>query len=312
MNSATQGEGADDCVIPGPVEPEALERYLFKRSPFDGADEVRRYVELESGEEAVNYLEKLSTERVIGRDHETWDVHTTGERYWVITNPTNLYSQRLFPSADYTLTFHVGLTARIASRRRADVEEDEQSRLVAAWRRWEQAGEALDAAREAEEFQAVGMRCRECLLVLVRSIADESMVPPGQERPKAGDFVQWSENIADALASGSSAKQMRSYLKGLAKSCWQLVSWLTHAANAVRFDAEMAVEATQATLAAYSTALLRFEQGVPTRCPDCSSYQVSSRYLPEKDESGSYVTVCGSCGWFDHEQARSTAADEGE
>jgi hypothetical protein len=47
----------------------------------------------------------------------TWDVHTTGDRYWVITNPTNLYSQQLFPSMDYTLSFHVGVTARMVARR---------------------------------------------------------------------------------------------------------------------------------------------------------------------------------------------------
>lgn len=33
-------------------------------------------------------------------------------RWWVITNPTNLYSHYEFPSADYTLSFHIGVVAR--------------------------------------------------------------------------------------------------------------------------------------------------------------------------------------------------------
>jgi len=293
----------DECVIPHPAPPEALECYLLKQSPFDGADDIRNYVESQSPEEEVTYLERIANERVLGHDHEIWDVHTSGERYWVITDLTNLYPQRLFPSADYTLTFHIGLMARLASRREGATADEQKERLLSAWRRWTQAAEALDHAREAEEFQAVGMRCRECLLALVRLIAMESMVPPGCEAPKMGDFIRWSELIADALVRGSSAKELRGYLKAVAKSSWHLVSWLTHASSAVRLDGEIAVEATQSTLVAYGMALMRFEHGVPLRCPQCSSYKVMTRYLPELGAESPYVTVCGACGWtdIDHE-----------
>ena len=247
----------DDCVIPHPVEPEVLERYLLKQSPFDGSDDIRQYVESQSPEEEVTYLERILSERVVGRDHEIWDVHTTGERYWVITNPTNLYAQRFFPSADYTLTFHVGLVARLASRREGSADDEQKARLLPAWRQWMQAAEALDQAHEAEEFQAVGMRCRECLLALVRSIAAESMVEPSHEAPKVGDFVHWSELIANVLARGASAKELRGYLKTVAKAAWHLVSWLTHASNAIRFDGEMAVEATHSTLVTNGVSLIR-------------------------------------------------------
>ncbi len=60
----------------------------------------------------------------MGRDHDVWDVHTDKDRWWVVTNPTNLYSQTLMPSLDYTLSFDVGLMARngrldtLAARRR--------------------------------------------------------------------------------------------------------------------------------------------------------------------------------------------------
>lgn len=287
----------DDCVIPSPVEPEALERYLLKQSPYDGSEEIRSYVESQSPKEQVTYLERIADERVLGSDHEIWDVHTTGERYWVITHPTNLYSQRLFPSADYTLTFHVGLMARLASRQRGGADEEQRNRLASAWRRWTQAAQALDEAHEAEEFQAVGMRCRECLLDLARSIAEESMVPPGREAPKSGDFIHWSELIADALISGPSAREVRSYLKTIAKSAWQLVSWLTHASNAVRFDGEMAVEATHSAVVAFAAAVIRFEHGVPSRCPQCNSYKIATRYLAEIESDGVYACVCETCGW---------------
>ena len=287
----------EECLIPGPAPPEALEKYLLKREPFDGAEEITAYVEGQSPGETVTYLERIAEERVHGVDHETWDVHTSGERYWVITNPTNLYSQRLFPSADYTLSFHVGLMARVMSRRTTGVEEEQQDHLSAAWRRWTQAAEALDRSKEAEEFQAVGMRSREALLALTREIADESMVPKGTASPKSGDFIHWAELIVNALASGSRNAEVRAYLKAITRSTWQLVAWLTHASSAIRLDAEIAVDATRTVIAALGMALLRFRQGVPSRCPRCSSYRVSTIYVGELSETMPYAPVCQSCGW---------------
>jgi hypothetical protein len=287
----------NECLIPDTVSPEALGKYLLKRSPFDGAGEISEYVQGQSPKESVTYLEKVSSERILGRDYTTWDVHTTGERYWVITNPTNRYSQRLFPSADYTLSFHVGLMSRVLSRRQPQADDEAQDRLAAAWRRWIQAAEALDQANEAEEFQAVGMRCRECLLALARDIADESMVPKGAIPPKASDFIDWSALIANAIASGSSAREVRSYLKTSAKAAWQLVAWLTHASTAVRFDADLAVDATHTALASFGIALMRFEHGIPSQCPECLSYQVSTVYVGEVSEGMTYAPVCHACGW---------------
>jgi hypothetical protein len=70
-------------------------------------------------DEKVLHLEKVASERIFDRQHDVWDVHTDKERWWVVTQPTNLYSQTLMPSLDYTLSFHIGLMARMAARRKA-------------------------------------------------------------------------------------------------------------------------------------------------------------------------------------------------
>src|SRR6202044_1634687 len=150
-------------------------------------------------------------------------------------------------------------------RRKGAKDERTADRLAAAFRRWEQAAEMLDRAEESEEIQAVGMRFRECLLAFVRSVAAPGMVPTGQVEPKAGDFIHWSELIADAIARGGQAAEIRGYLKAVARSTWQLVSWLTHAANAVRYDGTAAVDATYAVLNAFGAALLRYERPVTDR-----------------------------------------------
>ena len=84
----------------------------------------------------------------------------------------------------------------------------------------------------------------------------------------------------------------------MAKSTWQLVSGLTHATNAVRFDAHMAIQATGSTLVAFGLALIRHERGVPDRCPKCSSYRVVSLFEPDlmAHSESPYVVTCESCG----------------
>jgi hypothetical protein len=257
------------------------------------------YMKSQAPDEEVTHLEKVASERIYDRLHEVWDVHTDEGRWWVIEPLTNLYPQDDFPSMDYVLSFHVGLMARVVSRQTPSVSEEELDRFAGAWRKWQQAADALRQADESEEFQAVGMRCREALLTYVREVSTAALVPAEQEAPKLGDFIHWSELIAEAVAQGRSAGRIRSYLKKIAASSWELVSWLTHAQNATRFDAHLAVDATENVLAAFGMALVRFERGEPARCPVCSSYKMGSDYRPELGEESSYITVCEVCGWED-------------
>lgn len=125
------------------------------------------------------------------------------------------------------------------------------------------------------------------------------MVAEGKEAPKRGDFVGWTGRIADHIAGGSSASRVRSYLKGIANTTWELANWLTHAQNATRFDGEMTVDATGHLLGVFSLALVRFERGQPDRCPQCDSYRLTSDYRPELGGDGAYVTLCEACGWED-------------
>jgi hypothetical protein len=169
---------------------------------------------------------------------------------------------------------------------------------VAVWRRWEEASNALDAAEEAEEFQAVGMRCRECLIQLVRSVARAEMVPKGLEVPQDSNVVGWSEHIANAIAAGGSAEHLRGHLKSIVKSTWQMAQWLTHAANAARWDASSVLDATQAVIVAFGSAVMRYESGTPDRCPKCGSYRVAVGYNPEM--SRLYISACEKCDWRSH------------
>jgi hypothetical protein len=115
-------------------------------------EEIRAYVEREADEDVV-HVELAASELVGPVRHEIWDVHCTDSRWWVLTNPTNLYSQADFKSRDVALTFRVGLALRVAYRdeHRVPVAPSSAALLPGSWRRWEQALETYMAGDEAED-----------------------------------------------------------------------------------------------------------------------------------------------------------------
>src|SRR3954447_18951239 len=156
----------DECVVHDhPVPPELLARYSPDRDP-DSEQDIARYVEIEADDETVQHVELIKTEYVLGDAYEVWDVTTDKGQWWVVSNPTNLYSQKHFPSLDYTLSFHVGLMMRVMSRS-AKEGEGEASPFDEVIRLQVQAADRLEKAIEAVDFQAVGMQLRESLISLV-------------------------------------------------------------------------------------------------------------------------------------------------
>jgi hypothetical protein len=282
-----------ECVIPPAIPKPELHKLMFRHSELE-AQAIRDYMAREARDEKVLHVEKVASERIFGREHDVWDVHTDKERWWVVTTPTNLYSQTLMPSLDYTLSFHIGLMARVEARREPEGTEAEQQLLLVTNRKMVQASEAFDQADEAEEFQAVGMQCRECLLTLVRELIDESEIAKGDDIPKASDFPAWNERIANSVAPGSSAEYIRGYLKTTAERAWRLANWLTHASNASRADAELALSAVGHVISNYAMWVLRKKVFAPERCERCKSYRITVDWRP--DLGGIYVPRCEACG----------------
>lgn len=177
--------------------------------------------------------------------------------------------------------------------------EEQTEHFPVAWRKWEQAGEALNKANEAEDFQAVGMRCRESLIAFAHQASVVVKTESEASLPKASDFTSWSELIANEIAAGSSSERRRSYLKSAAKSTWQLVNWLTHTSNVTEFDAYFAFQATGHVLSSWSLSSIRFKLDDPWKCSKCGSY------ASENDDRYEYgigilrMTSCKVCSWED-------------
>ncbi len=272
----------------------------MKRAHEQEERAIREYVLAESpAGEIVRSAEKIKTESIGDRHYDIWDVRTRRHRWWVITNLTNLYSQRDYPTVDAAFSLHLGLMERLLNRDQPRGTKEERERFAGAWRRWSQASEALSEAGEAEDFQAIGVRCREALLSFLHDVSATAMVPEGQEPPKRSDFIHWTEHIAGHVAPGEGNERVRGYLKDVAKATWELVNWLTHAKNAVGTDATLAVEGTGSALFAFGMAIIRKEKGIPDRCPQCASYRMARDWRPEFGPDHEYVSRCEACDWED-------------
>ena len=81
-------------------------------------EHVETYMRSQLPTQGLELAQKVYSERVHAECHDIWDVHTKRSRWWVITNPTNLYSQKQFPNMDLALTFHVGLCLRVPNNER--------------------------------------------------------------------------------------------------------------------------------------------------------------------------------------------------
>jgi hypothetical protein len=301
----------NDCEIPPAIPKAELHKLVMAQSEHEHREisdyinwqcnkkrelEIEKTGSSEIAEEVVEHAEKIKSERVWGVDYDVWDVHTNLTRWWVITSPTNLYSQKLMPSLDYTLSFHIGLMARVDAQRAPNGDETTQELLLVTSRKIFQAQEAFDAADEAEDFQAIGLLCREALTSFTREIVAAGMVSDIAEAPKLSDFPGWADQVIGARAAGGSAEYIRGYLKSVCQKGWQLANWLTHAKNATREDARLALSATEHIVDELTGLVLKALTGAPERCGKCGSHRISVTWRPDEGEAGEYVARCEVCG----------------
>ncbi len=296
-----------DCVIHDhPVPASELGRYSVDRDSHSEQD-IASYVEGQARDEIVQHVERVRREVVLGDAYDIWDVTTDKDRWWVITNWTNLYSQKYFPSLDYTISFHIGLMARLRSQS-GNIDPEEPTPFDEVIRRADQAETRLDSAVEVEDFQAVGMLLRESLISLVQALRRRVPLEDHVEKPKDADFVGWSELLMNELCSGRSNKDLRQYLKTMAKESWQLANWLTHTRSATKTASSIAKHSCQAIIGHYIQILEGGRSEKIGKCPVCKSSNIRSHFDIAIPPDGQYYSSCGVCDWTDHPPHSDTEA----
>jgi hypothetical protein len=262
-------------------------------------DRILSYMCDQAPDENIELAQKVYSEQVHAVRHDIWDVHTDRARWWVITSPTNLYRQDQFPNMDLALTFHVGLCLRIPKSERQSLSDLPVEPLIGCWRGLDEVSEALERAEEVEDFQAIGVRCREALLTFSHIAQDMIELSEPATAPRKSDFRAWIEIIADVALPGQNHQERRGLLKTVANGAWKFANWLTHARDIQLNDAEAAFAATELTVSLFTTALIRHVRRVPDRCPSCASHRLSpERGVHSSNPETVYERpVCEKCGW---------------
>jgi hypothetical protein len=227
---------------------------------------------------------------------KVWDVITDKDRYWVISNALNLYSQKHFPSLDYTISFHIGLVMRMRSQSRR-VDADDPHPFDEVFRRQQQAEDRLETAVEAEDRQAVGMLLRECLISLSDAARRRVTIRASGTLLQGSNFVGWVVVLAGELCAGRSKKVLRHYLTRTAKETWDLVNWPTHHRNADKTSSIIAFHACQTIVGHVAQLLMQHETEAHPRCPHCASRRIRAHFDITIGEDGDYYSTCGECGW---------------
>jgi hypothetical protein len=273
--------------------------------PAHEAKVIRKYVDSQTRDENdhATTVQQVGGRRLGGRSYEFFDVWTeTGTRWWVITNPLNLYSQEAFQIVEQAFTHHLGLSQILRERDRRDIPDDDSESVTPAWRRFVRAANAMNDASEAEDFQAVGIKCREALIALARQHMTDEWVPTVSDPPQAANFKGWLDIYAEALFP---ARRPRSYLKTMGEKTWDLTVWLQHYADARDWDAEMVLDATAHLINTLELAIVRHDEEPPARCPQCDSYRLSSDgdiRTVNGEEGWLSQEVCSACGWRGEEE----------
>jgi hypothetical protein len=270
--------------------------------------EIRDYVASQQDafgleDQNVEIVQRVGRRRISGKTYVIYDVKMSGgSRWWVITEHINLYSQHHYPRIDDALTHHIGLMSVVNEQFRIQPDEEQVAPARAALRRYESAVSAMAEAVEAEDFQSVGIRCRDALIALGMAYVDDEWVvfADGDERPKAADAKGWLRIYADSLSGN---KRQHDFVRALVEKAWDAIVALQHDSNATEWDAEVVLIATQAIFRTFGTLLTKQRYGEAERCPECDSYRLrddsdGSGLTMEDGRVGTWVwRTCESCGW---------------
>jgi hypothetical protein len=262
-------------------------------------EKVTSYFEGQAPDLKVEFIQKVYSENVLGHCHDVWDVHTDHDRWWVITSPSNLYSQEQFPNMDLALTFHVGLCLRIPRSEKQKLSELPLEPFAQCYRYLSEASEALGQAEEVLDYQSIGMRCREALLAFAD--AAQTVLPwtSMDLKPKQADLRAWADHICAVTMAGDSHKERRHLFKNQLESAWTFANWLTHAKGSKWHDAEAAIATTENAIGLCTSSVIRHMRGVPETCPACGSHRLS----PERGFRSDLPDIewerptCTKCDW---------------
>ncbi len=274
-------------------------------------DEVIEYVEEQNGGKCKVISAKIeSSFDDLEFEVNVWNVKTdTARNWWVVEGeelPMNLYSQdALYLTSDEVYSFHIGLMSRMMKAREEYTSEDYIKAATLGieitpvlLRKLRNTADQLESAKEVEDFQAIGVQCREILIELGNAIYKLGMEGE-EEQPQKSNFKKKAELFIKFYLNDSENSDYRSYLKKITEATWDYANKITHSQNTTIYEASTCIALIISLVSIYENIQHKiFDPISQFICKNCKSKKVTI----SGDEHGedSIVTKlyikCEECG----------------
>jgi hypothetical protein len=243
--------------------------------------EVIKYIEGQSKNECKVVSAKI--ERAfedLGTKVNVWNVRTNIEdSWWVVEGidfPMNLYPQDAYYfGTDEAYSFHIGIISRMKAEYKPEKYVDamtvESGIEPTLYRKLSKVASLIDTAYEVEDFQTLGVQCREILIELGNGVYSEEMAS-GEEQPQASNFKKKAELFTCWVLKGAVNKDYRKYIKRITESTWDFCNKLTHSTNATFYEVSSCVSLCMTLVTMYENMRMKqFDPFCQHMCNNCKS-----------------------------------------
>lgn len=133
----------------------------------------------------------------------------------------------------------------------------------------------IDNAYEIEDFQSIGVQCREILIELGNHIYMPNMAGTS-EQPKESNFKRKAELFIQFYLTGSENSDYRSIIKKLTESTWEYACKITHSSTATYYEASTCVMLCISLVGVYENITQKvFDPISQYKCSSCKSKKLT-------------------------------------
>jgi len=239
----------------------------------------------------------------LGTEVNVWNVKTKSEAFWVIEGelaPMNLYPQQAYYfSADEAYSFHMGITQRLYKDTQNNFKHiiDEIpldiGRLKSINRKLNMASQKLSMDLEPEEFQSIGLICRESLVDLAKELCKKNPELINELKLKKSDFKGIANAFIDLYIPEENNSDLRNYSRKMVDFAWSYNSSVVHSQNRTFPDIKIALLFTSSVVSLIENLFYKY-LGFDHEfvCPDCGSKQIEFFETDDKEE---IIARCLAC-----------------
>jgi hypothetical protein len=192
----------------------------------------------------------------------------------------------------------MGITQRLSKRHQDEFKHiiDEIpldiERVKSISRKLKMAAEKLSLDLEPEEFQSIGLICRESLIELSKELCKQNAKLIEAKGFKVADFKNVASECVDLYIQGSKNAELRSHSRKLIDIAWSYSSTIVHSPNKNYPDVKIALLFTSVVVSLVENLFLKYIgfDNEPS-CSKCGSKKIDIFEV----EENRFIALCNTC-----------------